>query len=250
MVIKMVNKILLVLLICGTTVSCAEKSKTFTVNGVSFRMIKVYGGTYTMGCTPEQENNCEDREYPAHSEIIVDFMIGETEVTQELWKAVMGEIPSGILLGEKFQWPATYISWDQCQKFISRLNRLTGQTFRIPTEAEWEYAARGGNKSHGYKYSGSNDVNEVAWYYDNSRNALQCVKTKKPNELGIYDMSGNVQEFCQDQFSFNYNETRYSALVVSRGGCSNSHANDVRVSKRSYAHPIYPILLGGLRLAL
>ena len=120
----MVNKILVVLLICGTTVSCAEKSKTFTVNGVSFTMIKVEGGTYTMGCTSEQENDCEDREHPAHSEIIVDFMIGETEVTQELWKAVMGEIPSGILLGEKLQWPTTYISWDQCQKFISRLNNI------------------------------------------------------------------------------------------------------------------------------
>ena len=134
---------------------------TFTVNGVSFTMIPVQGGTFTMGATEEQGSDACDNEKPAHKVTVSNFCMGETEVTQELWQAVMGNNPSyhnGIDL------PVENVSWDDCQEFISRLNKLTGRTFRLPTEAEWEYAAREGNKSGGYKYAGSNDPDEVAWY--------------------------------------------------------------------------------------
>ena len=172
----------------------ATETKTFTVNGVSFKMVKVQGGTYRMGATPEQENPSEI-EKPVHNVTLSSFYIGQTEVTQALWKAVMGSVNSHF---EGADLPVELVKWDECQEFITKLNNLTGKHFRMPTEAEWEFAARGGNKSRHYQYSGSNNLNEVAWVKENSNQTTHPVGTKRPNELGIYDMSGNVCEWVSN----------------------------------------------------
>ena len=171
----------------------AYKNKTFTVNGVSFNMVYVAGGTFQMG-----SNDGDDDEKPVHSVTLSDYYIGQTEVTQELWQAVMGSNPAKYEKGPTL--PVYYVSWNDCQEFISKLNRLTGGRFRLPTEAEWEYAARGGNKSRGYKYSGSDYLGSVAWYKDNSGREVHPVGSKSANELGLYDMSGNVFEWCSDWY--------------------------------------------------
>ena len=167
-------------------------SRSFTVNGVTFKMKLVEAGTFQMGSTSNSNAS------PVHSVTITkDYYIGETEVTQALWEAVMGYSPtSGDIywsseygLGDDY--PAYHISYEDVQSFLTKLNSLTGLKFRMPTEAEWEFAARGGNKSKGYTYSGSNTIGDVAWYLDNS-SKTHPVKTKAANELGIYDMSGNV----------------------------------------------------------
>ena len=225
-----------------------EEDKIFMVNGVTFKMIAVQGGTYTMGATSEQGSDADDDEKPAHKETVVDFMIGETEVTQELWQAVMGNNPSNFK-GD-MQRPVEQVSWNDCQTFIRKLNQLTGQNFRLPTEAEWEYAARGGNRSKGYKYAGSNSGDAVAWYWDNSDHTTHKVKTKQPNELGIYDMSGNVWEWCQDKWCDNYNSPRNSGHRVLRGGSWINYARFVRVSSRYSGTPGIRGSNYGLRLAL
>ena len=226
-----------------------EEDKIFTVNGVTFKMIAVQGGTYTMGATSEQGSDAWDSEKPAHKETVSDFMIGETLVTQELWQAVMGSNPSSFK-GD-MQRPVECVSWNDCQTFIRKLNQLTGQNFRLPTEAEWEYTARGGNRSKGCKYAGSNDVDTVAWYNGNSNKTTHPVKTKQPNELGIYDMSGNVWEWCQDNWCDDYNSPRDSGGRVLRGGSWRIDARNVRVSKRNDGGPgDWKCHSGGLRLAL
>lgn len=163
--------------------------ESFTVNGITFKMVAVEGGTFEMG----SETGDED-EHPVHSETVGDFMIGETEVTQALWETIMENNPSKYKGEER---PVHKVSWYDCQTFIKRLNKLTGKKFRLPTEAEWEYAARGGHKSKGiYKYAGSQKAMEVAWFGIRPHE----VKKKRPNELGVYDMSGNVEEWCEDSF--------------------------------------------------
>ena len=225
-----------------------QQSGIFTANGVSFKMIAVQGGTYTMGATSEQGSDAYDSEKPAHNEYVADFMIGETEVTQELWQAVMGSNPSNFT-GD-LQRPVERVSWDDCQTFIRKLNQLTGQNFRLPSEAEWEYAARGGNRSNGYKYAGSNSVGTVAWYDGNSGSKTHRVKTKQPNELGIYDMSGNVWEWCQDKWCSDYNSPRNSGYRVLRGGSWDDYAWGVRVTFRDNYAPGSWSYYFGLRLAL
>ena len=181
----------------------AEPFQTFTVNGVDFAMVPVEGGTFTMGATAEQGSDASSREKPVHHVTVSSFSIGQTEVTQELWIAVMGSNPS--YFGGS-QLPVEQVSWHDCQAFITRLNELTNENFRLPTEAEWEFAARGGNDSQGYKYSGSSDLPIVAWYsYNDSWEwrgtgyyGTHEVATRNPNELQLYDMSGNVHEWCQD----------------------------------------------------
>ena len=224
-----------------------QKEQRFTANGVTFKMIAVQGVTYTMGAA-DNDPEAYDWEKPAHKETVSDFMIGETPVTQKLWQAVMGSNPSNFK-GD-MQRPVEQVSWNDCQTFIRKLNQLTGQNFRLPSEAEWEYAARGGNRSNGYKYAGSNSVGTVAWYDGNSGSTTHKVKTKQPNELGIYDMSGNVWEWCQDKWCDNYNSLRNSGYRVLRGGSWINYAGYVRVSNRNYLTPGNRYRDLGLRLAL
>jgi len=228
------------------------ENKTFTVNGVSFDMIAVKGGTFVMGGTPEQGNDPENDERPTHSVTLSDFYIGKYEVTQQLWKVVMGSSPTN-WRGDNY--PIDKASWNDCQTFINRLNQLTGGKFRLPTEAEWEYAARGGNKNNGYKYSGSNNIDEVAWYNGNSGRTAHIVGAKKPNELGLYDMNGNVWEWCND-FMGNYSSNSqlnptgpssgYSRTI--RGGSWYHVPRKCRVSDRDQGNPSDGNMDRGFRL--
>ena len=231
-----------------------ESRKVITVGNVSFTMIRVDGGTFTMGATLEQGSDAYDDEKPAHQVTLSPYYIGETEVTQALWEAVMGSNPSNFKGSNK---PVEEVSWDDCQDFIRKLNQKTGLSFRLPTEAEWEYAARGGNKSRGYKYSGSNNLGDVAWYTDNSGSSTHDVKTKQANELGVYDMSGNVWEWVQD-WKGDYSSSAQSnpkgpasgSYRVRRGGSWDDSAGLCRVSLRGSRSPGHRGNYLGLRLAL
>ena len=203
-------------------------------DGISIDMVRVEAGTFTMGATAEMKDPY-DWEKPIHQVTLTnDYYIGKYEVTQALWQAVMGNNRS-YFNGDNL--PVEKVSWKDCQKFLSKLNRITGKTFRLPTEAEWEYAVRGGKKSRGYQYSGSNNLSDVAWYGENSGGKTHAVGTKQPNELGIYDMTGNVWEWCQDWYekyssSSQVNPTgaNSGSYRVFRGG---SWFNDVRVCRLS-----------------
>ena len=228
-------------------------NQTFSVNGVQFTMVAVEGGTFTMGATSEQGSDANEDEKPAHEVTLSDYYIGQTEVTQALWEAVMGSNPSNHK-GDNL--PVENVSWNDCQVFIQKLNQLTGKQFRLPTEAEWEYAARGGRKSRGYKYAGSNDIGSVAWYWDNSGNGTHPVATKQANELGVYDMSGNVWEWCSDWYG-DYQSSSQSDpqgpssgfIRVDRGGSYYDDARRCRVSLRDYGAPDFRSSCLGLRLS-
>ena len=232
-----------------------------TANGVTFTMVRVEGGTFTMGATAEQRGADSD-EKPAHRVTLSDYYIGQTEVTQALWKAVTGYSPtsdgeswdSDYGLGDNY--PAYNISYNDVQSFITKLNSLTGRTFRMPTEAEWEYAARGGSKSKGYLYSGSDTIDDVAWYDDNSGVKSHPVAQKAANELGLYDMSGNVWEWCSDWYgsyssSAQTNPTGPSTGSgrVIRGGFWLNDATICRVAVRSGPAPSDRGNYYGVRLA-
>lgn len=232
------------------------QKQNFSANGVSFTMIAVKNGDFTMGATSEQEDDAESDEKPIHNVTLNSYYLGETEVTRALWKAVMGDYNCSVDEGDL---PVNHVDWSTCQEFIRRLNQLTGKNFRLPTEAEWEYAARGGNKSKGYKYSGSNNLEQVAWYEGNSDGKTHPVKTKKANELGLYDMSGNVWEWCSDWYG-EYSDTPQfipqgatsGVARVRRGGCWYNCSEDCRVSYRFNGTPSSNTNTQacGLRLAL
>lgn len=242
-------------------VSIAAGDQTFTVNGVSFTMKRVEGGTFWMGAQSTNssgqnyDNEADSDESPVHSVTLNTFYMGETEVTQALWQAVMGSNPSYFSGTTR---PVEQVSWNTIvNQFIPALNALTGRTFRLPTEAEWEYAARGGNQGHGYKYAGSNMIGNVAWYYDNSNGQTHPVGTKSPNELGLYDMSGNVCEWCSDWYG-NYSSGSQTnpqgpssgSDRVLRGGRWNGFARYCRVSYRIYGVPGFTFNGYGFRLVL
>ena len=230
------------------------RNQTFTVSGATFEMVYVQGGSFMMGATSEQGSEANTDEKPAHSVTLSDFYIGKFEVTQQLWRAVMGENPSR-WKGDNL--PVEQVSWADCQTFVGRLNSQTGKNFRLPTEAEWEYAARGGNKSNGYRYSGSNDLYDVAWYRENSDSRTHEVGGKRPNELGIYDMSGNVWEWCRDWYDDSYygrspamSPTGPSSgfVRVLRGGSWRDDAQYCRSAYRGDYDPSYRFFNYGFRL--
>lgn len=254
---------------CGRNSGNGAKVKigedfTEKISGVELEMVYVKGGMFRMGATEEQGNDADFYEKPVHSVTLSDYFIAKYEVTQELWETVMGmtldqqrikaayDYDDDGLCGVGSDYPVYYVSWNDAQEFCKKLSKLTGKKYALPTEAQWEYAARGGGKSKGYKYSGSNDIGEVAWYEgyeigwvgrsDRFNGSVHPVGTKAPNELGIYDMSGNIYEWCSDGWG-NYsgdaqtNPTGVaeSAGHVLRGGCwISGDAKECRVSGRSW----------------
>lgn len=250
--------------------SANAQVQSFHVKGAHFNLITVEGGTFQMGATAEQDFPYHD-ERPEHTVTLDTYAIGETEVTQDLWFAIMGTNPSQHI-GPSF--PVENVSWEDCQLFIHRLDSITGKNFRLPTEAEWEYAARGGNKSSHYQFAGGNHVSDVAVYYNNSGDSLligewnyqkqldnHCttgvVKSKQPNELGLYDMSGNVWEWCKDLYyrysaepAINPQGPENGERRVCRGGSWGHSERYCRVSRRMGNMPNHPFPNVGLRLAL
>ena len=247
---------LLLLLSVPVSLSAQEQDVlTITVNGVSFNMIRVEGGTFLMG---DPSIPCR-RPAPAHQETVSTYYIGETEVTEEMWRAVMGDaffeyykdVNNQQYFEDSLQLPVFSATYIECVRFIYKLKELTGRKFRLPTGAEWEYAARGGAKSRGYMYSGSNNIDEVACY--NGQNLRRGhvtvnVKSKKPNELGIYDMSGNVAEWCNEL----YGDPNFAGYYVLRGGSESDHdARDCTPTSRYPGHPGFKYTtLQGFRLVL
>ena len=236
------------------TVANSDNISIPVKNGIRIDMVRVEAGTFIMGATAEMKEPWDD-EKPVHQVTLTnDYYIGKYEVTQALWKVVMGKNPS-YFKGDNM--PVEQVSWNDCQKFISKLNTITGKTFRLPTEAEWEYAARGGKKSGGYQYSGSSNLSDVAWYDGNSGNKTHIVGSKQGNELGIYDMSGNVWEWCHDWFGSYSSSSQVNPLGansgsgrVCRGGSWFFSAGGCRSSYRGNYSLDYRYNDLGLRLVL
>jgi formylglycine-generating enzyme required for sulfatase activity len=240
-------------------VSAASQQNNIASNNSNLllpEMVFVQGGTFTMGCTAEQ-SYCLDGETPAHSVMLKSFYVGKYEVTQEQWLAVMGFNPS--YFGTCYDCPVENVSWNDIQKFIEKLNQQTGKRYRLPTEAEWEFTAHGGLKSNGYKFSGSNDVSSIAWYTFNSNHKTHPVGKKQPNELGVYDMSGNVWEYCNDWYRDNYYSSSPSSNPtgpssgsgrVLRGGSWEDFPIHCRVYDRNLNDPDFRDFGGGFRLVL
>lgn len=233
------------------------EDRLVTVGSVTFTMIPVKGGTFQMGATKEQTGEARKDEKPVHTVTLDNFQIGETEVSQALWREVMGSNPSTYKGNDL---PVTNVTWEDCQEFIKKLNERTGKQFRLPTEAEWEFAARGGTASKGYMFSGSDEVRSVAWHNRDSNrdrhNGPYAIKSKDPNELGIYDMSGNVNEWCQDWFGdytadphTNPQGPATGKEHVYRGGSWWYYGMSCRVSRRnSGVKDVRGVI--GLRLAM
>jgi sulfatase modifying factor 1 len=227
---------------------CQAQDKTKIEKLLEF--VKVKGGTFTMGDTAFADAK-------PHKVKLSSFYMQKTEVTQEFWKAVMGSNPS--YFNGCPNCPVEQVSRDDIQQFISKLNAITGKKYRLPTEAEWEYAARGGKRSKGYKYAGSNEINEVAWFSDNNEGITHPVGQKKPNELGIYDMSGNVWEWCSDWYEESYYSSspgnnpqgpNSGSRCVLRGGGWDDSPQYCRVSYRDSGNPDDRFFLIGFRLVL
>jgi len=230
-----------------------EDDGNFIVNGVYFRMIKVDGGTFMMGAK-NTEPLSFTFEKPQHEVTLSTFSIGETEVTQELYKAVMGVNPS---INKENKKPVECVDWNDCKAFVDRLSEITGKNFRLPTEAEWEYAAIGGKYTHYYLFSGSDRALDVAWFITNSDGSSHTVKQLQPNELGLYDMSGNVYEWVNDWYR-RYTEVPQTdpqgpdegAYKVYRGGAWNVGAGDARCHFRYMRETTYKTQYHGFRIAL
>ena len=225
-------------------------------------MVLVEGGTYMMG-NPDRDRNDEYAKDVPHEVTLSSFYICKYEVTEALWTAVMGSNPSRHKLGDNY--PVEQVNWYDCQDFVEKLSELTGRHFRLPTEAEWEYAARGGKRSRGYRYSGSYALDEIGWHVGNAHYYKREVGTKKPNELGLYDMTGNVSEWCQDKLDIEYyhhspsinpqgpDRSTYKDNRCFRGGsfCDDEKYDELKVYTRNTGMPPeekYGHL--GLRLAM
>lgn len=232
----------------------------FSVGDVAFKMVKVQGGKYSMGFnesdSPYLDFKVPDNEKNAHEVTLDDYEIGETEVTVGLWQAVMGTVPYLNDADEPMK-PVGNVSWYDCQVFLRKLNAMTGRKFRLPTEAEWEYAARGGKFSRHYGFSGGNDMKSVMWFLDNADSKPQIVATRKPNELGLYDMSGNVWEWCYDrasEYTTSPQTNPIGALEggtrILRGGSCAARWDACRITNRSYMPGKNFKGTFGLRLAL
>lgn len=243
--LKILLPLLMLSLPLGTMAQRRPATKFFSVKGVQFKMQFVQGGTFTMGALPH--DTLADDDEVRHRVLVNNFYIGETEVTQELWEAVMPKNRSKHR--GNGQWPVEYVTYDMCKDFIRRLNALTGEHFRLPTEAEWEYAARGGKKSKGYLYAGSNRIEEVA--YKNMEERIPMpVAQFKPNELGLYDMSGNVWEWCEDWYRKTPTSKPSSNFHVIRGGGYDCSPRYCRSTNRYMYDQRRRRDLVGFRLAL
>ncbi|MBQ2703342.1 MAG: SUMF1/EgtB/PvdO family nonheme iron enzyme, partial [Alistipes sp.] len=229
--------------------------------GLSMKMIWVEGGTFTMGATAEQGSDPYDDEKPAHSVTVSSYYIAECEVTQAQWKKIMGttinDLASSLsLTGVGDNYPIYYVTYDEAKEFCSKLSALTGKNYSLPTEAQWEYAARGGKDSKGYKYSGSSTIDEVSWYGSNSGSTAHPVKQKKANELGLYDMSGNIYEWCSDWWTSSYSSgsqidptgASTGTLRAKRGGSWVHGQTSSRVSDRGSYTPSSRSNDGGFRV--
>lgn len=251
---------------CFVDLSEQNKQRCFSQLFAAANMVQVQGGNFTMGCQEGRDTDCYDDEEPAHEVNVQTFYMSKYEVTQTQWRAVMGNDPPELHNTGCDDCPVEMVSWNDIQSFLEKLNQQTGQRYRLPTEAEWEYAARGGTKSQGYLYSGSNDINEVAWYDSNyeagnthgSQKTTRPVGGKKANELGLYDMSGNVYEWCADDWHNDYSgaPTNGSAWIeasrgssrVSRGGSWSNNARDCRAASRFNGAPSFRYVNIGFRL--
>jgi formylglycine-generating enzyme required for sulfatase activity len=231
-----------------------------TVNGAEFSMTKVKGGTFKMGFVtqdmPSLTFKVPDDEATVHDVTLSDFEIGTTEVTVEQWYAVMGSVPY-LNDVEKGQMPVINVSWYDCQEFILRLNALTGRKFRLPTEAEWEYAAKGGSNSRHYFFAGSDNAYMSMWFVTNAKMKVQEVAGKVANELGLYDMSGNAWEWCYDRGGDYSSEAQTDPCGpargtnrIMRGGSCASKWDACRLTNRSYMLPVYVKGTFGFRLAI
>ena len=240
----------------STAMSQQERDRI--IKNLIDNMVYVEGGTFTMGATSEQGIYVDDDEIPTHQVLLSSFYICKYEVTQEEWLVIMGYDVSN---HKGNNYPVENVSWNDCNEFISKLNQLTGKSFRLPTEAEWEFAARGGNKSKGYKYSGGNNIDDVAWYSGNSSGETHVIGAKAPNELGLYDMSGNVWEWCEDKKGKYQSTNQVNPISldgmhrVYRGGGSwfsifFSSESNCRISYRDSDWPQHRSSFIGLRLAL
>ncbi len=240
-------------------------NRLFTLNDTRIKLVFVQGGEMTLGCAQGSATNCDSSEMPAHRVTLDDFYIGETEVTQAQWMAVMGR-DNNPSYRKGNQLPVERVSWVECHRFITRLNKHfaselpDGYRFALPSEAQWEYAARGGTKSANYIYAGDNNLNPVAWWFENSNERSQDVRCKKANELGLFDMSGNVWEWCEDWYDENYYSENQdwknplnlqeNTYYVQRGGSWNFGAKQQRCTFRDYGSPHSRYEDCGFRIAL
>ena len=224
--------------------------------GLELEMVKVEGGAFKMGCTKERDGYCRDNEKPTHEVSLNDFYMGRYEVTQAQWQAVMGDNPSQF--ADCDECPVENVFWEDVQAFVAKLNRQTGKQYRLPTEAEWEFAARGGQKTKGYKYAGGNYLDAVAWYDNNSMERTHEIGQKKANELGIHDMNGNVWEWCHDWYDPEYYEQSpvnnpkgptTGAYHVMRGGSWRNASNYTSIASRFDKEPELGMIYG-FRLAM
>ena len=254
------KKVLTIMMLLSV-ILCANAQKADTtgkqlpqvIQDLIENMVYVEGGTFTMGDNKLDYSNPFQIAKPEHQVTVSPFFISRYEVTQEVWEAVMG-VDFSMVKGAKL--PVSNVCWDDCQEFVLKLVYMTGINFRLPSEAEWEFAARGGNKSCHTRHSGSNSIDSVAWYCYNSGGKLHPVGQKLPNELGLYDMNGNVWEWCYDFYGIydsspqtNPKGALNSSTNVVRGGSLQERIEECCVFSRYGVNPAMKSRFGGFRLA-